>query len=298
MAQRDSLKRLLRRHPWLKSAFSPILERLQSRERRRVATYTEVLASLSKVLADDPVVRLDEFRGNFVIGAESDLFRRIVYRQAYETGLARLVADRVDHSRDVIDVGANIGFYSVLFAKLIHGDRRVLAVEPVPDALSRLRRNLSRNGVSEKVVVVEGIATDCAGKSFMNVIPGKEEYSSSGALVHPSALRLDHHQLEVNAFTLDELVGKFELNPGLIKIDVEGGEHKVINGAAETLRRFQPTLIMESSDPLLKEQGSSAASLISQCRKFGYTVLDAHDPQSPPDHKQYTELLCIPTTDR
>ncbi len=261
---------------------------------RRSARYAEVVANLRDLLVEDPVIRLDEFDGVFSLDRHSDLFSRVVTRRTYEPELVAVCARHLDRDRDVIDVGANIGFYSVLFAcNLAHG-RRVIAVEPTRNALRRLRRNLELNGVTDRVTVVEGVISSQSGKVEIKTIRGREEYSSIGRLEHPSVAGEEWVTEPVTATTLDALVATTGLDPGFLKVDVEGVEHLVFDGARDVLSRYRPVILSELSDPLLRANGSSARQVIEQIARCGYEVLDPVDPAVPAGTREYGDILCLP----
>ena len=135
----------------------------------------KIIDRLGEILSDAPQVRLPQFRGEFFVGARSDIFRRIALGDSYEDYLVRYIEERIDIKRDAIDVGANCGFYTVLLAKLLP-DRKVISVEPTNNAVKLLRRNITLNRVSANVFVYEGVATDKEGTANINVIEGREEY--------------------------------------------------------------------------------------------------------------------------
>src|SRR3546814_11047585 len=113
------------------------------------------------------------------------LFRRLFINGEYEPELAKLFLKYLDPSRDVIDIGANIGFFSVLAGRRL-STGRVLSVEPTDAAFARLSRNVQLNGVSDRAILHQGLISDPHGTNEIHVITGMEEYSSIGAL-HPAA---------------------------------------------------------------------------------------------------------------
>jgi FkbM family methyltransferase len=235
-----------------------------------------------------------EFQGEFQLGVRSDLFKRIISEGAYERDLARVCLSHLEKDQDVIDVGANIGFYTVLFAKNI-GHRRVLSVEPTDEALRRLRNNIERNGISDKVVIFEGIAWDQEGAAEIKVVPNREEYSSIGEMRHPAVEGQEYSIKTVRGATLDYLVEHHSLNPGFIKIDVEGAEHRVLKGARNVLKKYKPIILSELADPLLRKNGSSSKAVLAELERNGYRVVDPIEPTVPPGCKEYSDILCIPS---
>jgi len=225
-------------------------------------------------MVEDPVLDLPEFKGQFVIGVHSDLFKRCIIDGSYEADEARICSDLVDPDRDAIDVGANIGFFTVLLSQLVNSGQRVLAIEPTDGALHRLRANIVRNGVLKKVLLFEGVASSESGTTTINIIEGKEEYSSVGKIVHPSVEGLAHTETVVESSTLDALSARFQLDPGFVKVDAEGWEKAVFEGARGILRDHRPIVLSELDDQLLRQNGSSFGDVVDFFYDLEYAVLD------------------------
>jgi FkbM family methyltransferase len=288
-----ALRRLHLRSRLVRAVLAPAVVARRRWLARQNETIRAITRRLGESIVGDVVLDLPEFSGAFACSPRSDLFARVVAQGHYEPGLVDLLRRHLDPRRDFIDVGANIGFYSVLAARLLPG-RRVLAIEPNPEALRRLAANLARNGVESAVTVFDGLVSDKPGASELNLIDGMEEYSSIGAIVHASVAGLPSRRLAVQAETVDRLVERFDLAPGLIKIDVEGAEKLVFDGALETLKRFRPVILSELSPALLGPMGTSAAAIIAQLEGLGYRVVDAADPALPPGLRDYGDVLCLP----
>jgi len=226
----------------------------------------------------------------FTIDIRSHIFRRIALFNEYETGIRDLVLTHLDRSRDAIDVGANIGLFTVLMAKQLSSGRRVLAIEPTSGASTLLRKNLLVNDVSSSVELYQGAAGNENMKVDICIPQGREEYASIGReLVHESIAGYPIVKEQVKCNTLDYLVAKHDLVPGLIKIDVEGAEYFVLDGAKETLKRFRPVVIFESSQALMKN--------------FPYTFSDIEELFITNHYSVYSlwetdEFLAIPIIDQ
>jgi FkbM family methyltransferase len=193
----------------------------------------------------------------------------------YEPELVKTVKYRIDPDRDAIDVGANVGLFTVLMSSLLAASSRVLAIEPTPGALYYLHRNLERNHHTTNAIVFEGVATRIAGEVAINVVPGMEEYSSTAELVHPDVKGKPKQQLRVVGDTLDNLVERFALQPGFIKIDTEGAELDVLSGARQTVAKYRPVIVCESwPDDLLIAAGGNPGAVTRLLQCYGYEVLD------------------------
>lgn len=238
--------------------------------------------------------RVPGFGYVFEFDIRSDILKRIVILGEYEQKLLEIVGKYVKPEMNVLDIGANIGLYTVLFAKKIASGRRVLAVEPTPNALRLLERNLQNNGVTDAVVVYEGVAADKAGKHIIKTIPGKEEYSTLGDRIHHAYLRnLSHVDMEVPGETIDHLVEKFGITPGFIKIDTEGAEFSALSGAEKTLKGYHPVILAELADKHLTNFGHSARQVVDLLIKCGYEVIDVATGE-PPLHPFEGEILALP----
>jgi len=221
------------------------------------------------------------------------IFKRLVIEKKYEPELAALCLRYLQHNRDVIDIGANIGFFSVLFAKTLQNGK-VISIEPVKNALKYLYHNLELNGVRDKVVVYEGVASDVNGELEIKTIGDNEEYSSLGVMKHPSIINKECVTQRTMSTTIDALVSNKLLNPGFIKMDVEGVEHLVLKGSSRVLKEYRPIILSELSDYLLKQNGSSAKEVIDLLSEYGYDVFDPIDPDIEAGWKNFGDVICFP----
>lgn len=290
----EKIKVLIYKYPILRKFLHPaiVARRFLLNKKRRCKE--EVYENLLAILIEDPIIKVNEFQGIFTVNPSSDIFKILLINKEYEPSLVNIVLRYIDEDRDAIDIGANIGFYAVLFAKILNNNRRVLSIEPTKNAFQRLRKNIKLNDVEEKVILFEGCASNYSGKTKIKIIEGKEEYSTVGALIHPSIQNERYILQEVEVKTLDELVEKYSFDPGFIKIDVEGVEHFVFEGSKETLRTKRPVILSELSDFLLKQNGSSAIELIKLIKSYKYKVIDAENPEIPPHIKEFTNIIAIP----
>lgn len=135
-----------------------------------------------------------------------------------------------------VDVGANMGH---ILAAMVESapDGRHVAFEPVPQLAQDLRRRFPQVDVRE-----QGVA-DVPGRTAFTVVPGKPSRSGISATLD---LTVDAavQEVEIEVTTLDEAL-KPDYRPTLIKIDVEGGELEVLQGARRVLREHRPILAVE-----------------------------------------------------
>lgn len=284
---------LANRYPVARQLLRPAIALRRSRQKQANAQTVRLYERLAASFAEDPCVKVEEFGGSFFVDARSALFRRIIEDGVYEPVLSALCRESSNPARDVLDIGANVGFHSVMFGRWLTTGR-VVAVEPTRNALARLHRNLARNAVADKVTVFEGVVSDSPGVVEIKTIAGREEYSSIGEMAHPSIAGVQWQAERVASSTVDQLVLEHGLKPGFMKIDVEGAEHLVIQGAGNTLGTHRPTLLLELSNPLLRSNGSSSQSVIDQIAAYDYEITDPLNPGVTPGQREFGDILCRP----
>jgi FkbM family methyltransferase len=128
----------------------------------------------------------------------------------------------------VLDVGASVGSYSMLFGQWAGRSGRVYAFEPAPEIRAVLQRHVTLNDLDGVVVPVAAAASDANGRSTF-VTPGLHGISRLAAAGESSPVTVD-------TITIDEFCRRESVKPDLIKIDVEGAELAVLRGARDTLR--------------------------------------------------------------
>lgn len=240
------------------------------------------------------VVTVPEFQGVFEIDFRSHLLKRVLKARQYEPEIVEVVKKYTDADKDVLDVGANIGFFSVLFSQLVSTNNRVVAIEPTPLALHYLRRNLQRNNCLSSVEIFEGVMTDTEGMVELRTVPGMEEYSSLGSIVESIGADPQVTSIEVYGSTLDKLVLDKSLQPGFIKIDTEGAEYLVLSGAKNTLEKYRPVILSELSDKYLATLGHTAKMVVNLLERNGYCVLNAKSVDEPIIFPFVGEILAVP----
>lgn len=163
--------------------------------------------------------------------------QRKMVRGEYEVGETQLVRRLLGRVVAFVDIGANVGYYTLIARQLGHP---VLAVEPGTANLRYLLANLAHNGFDEVEVVAAGLAERRGFTQLWGVGDGASTDRNWKGRASP-------HSERVPLTTLDHLlVGRFEQASLLIKIDIEGAEYGALMGARETLRRSQaPVWLVE-----------------------------------------------------
>lgn len=241
------------------------------------------------------IVDLPRFGGQFEVDRRSHLFDRLVVDR-FERELAQLLYDLLEPDDAVVDVGANIGLFTMLAATRA-SEGRVLAVEASPRAARILERNVARNGL-ENVTIYAGAVSNHANGVTLVVAEGNEEYASIGGIVHPNAPVERGMQAEVDSVTLDSLLEAHRLVPSVVKMDIEGAEGLALEGASTMLSRHRPLLITELDDRLLGSLGHRVETVLARLRDHDYTVYCAHSgrPLSGSEDRDYVgEVIALPS---
>jgi FkbM family methyltransferase len=183
----------------------------------------------------------------------------LAYKQLLEAGPVNGLERCVPEGTTVLDLGANIGFFSVRFGRWVGPAGRVVAVEPEQRNLASLRRRVARAGLQPVVECVAAAVADAPGELRLARTPS-----------HPGDHHLAPDGLLVRAVTVDGLTATDPRPLSLIKIDVQGAEALAIAGGPRAIERHHPALFVEIDGPSLSRMGSSPAQLVETMSSLGY----------------------------
>jgi FkbM family methyltransferase len=158
----------------------------------------------------------------------------------WEIWLNQFFARTMKPGMRIIDVGANYGYYTMLFADIATHTGQVFAVEPNPAAADLLRQSVRLNGFDRQVQVIETALGATQGGLAQLVVPDGEPKNAS-VKVQPTG---DVSLHQVTLTTLDHLTTDLE-RVDFIKIDAEGSEEAIIAGTQNLLHRCRPSLLLE-----------------------------------------------------
>lgn len=189
--------------------------------------------------------------GRWIVGAAT----HGCWLGSYEFETQRAFARLVRAGDVVYDLGANVGFYTLLAARLTGHEGEVYSFEPLPRNLAYLRKHVGMNRLRNSFVIDAAVA-DFEGKT-------KFESSELPATAHLS----ESGDVAVRVIRLDSMVERGEIRPpNVMKIDVECSEVKALHGAVETLGKYRPRILLATHN----------RELHSECVEFlerlGYRV--------------------------
>lgn len=169
---------------------------------------------------------------------EWNRFRSFVYG-TWEPDVTRVVTSTVKLGMTVLDIGAHIGYFTLLFAKCAGSTGRVVSFEPLPTNFALLQKNLRLNHLQNAQAIPKAVFSQTA--EIMINIPG-DHLTSGDASVYRV---VGSKQLLVPATTLDSFCASSGYRPDFLKMDVEGAEYDVLMGGKETISRCRPKLLIE-----------------------------------------------------
>lgn len=197
-----------------------------------------------------------------------------------EPELQALLAEHLSPGDIVLDLGANVGFFTLVSAALVGPRGRVIAYEPLPTNAHALRHNVSLNDL-RYVEVVEAAVSDKAGTARL----GANHSNQDGSIVTHQG----ESAVNVRTVSVDDEMLRLDLRPSLVKIDVEGAESAVLAGMIRTLRDAQPIVVCE----VHATQHVPDGPIPSMLRKAGYNVRWLEDGVDDADEYWAPHLVAV-----
>ena len=191
----------------------------------------------------------------------------------YEPQTTALIENIVEPGMVVIDVGAHVGYYTLLMARRIGGSGRIFAFEPEPENYRLLERNIELNGYSNITPVRKGVS-DHSGYSTLFVAGLDNGRNSFFRTELP-----ERGSLTVEITSLDEFLLLQQVDDvDLIKVDAEGSEMMIWNGMTKLIETSHKLkLIMEFNPVILRKAGLQPLDFLNMVGRFDYIVQHIHE---------------------
>ena len=185
----------------------------------------------------------------------------------------------------VLDVGANIGAYALLFGQWVGSNGKVFAFEPAPETFDALSRQVAMNRLDHVVFPQRLAISDHA--AILNF--HADSFHGTNRLL--SGDEPDAASRKVQALTIDGFCSQHGLQPDLIKIDIEGFELAALRGARETIRagRGRLTLFVEMHPTTWKQIGIARENILAELDLQGLNV----DPFTDQEDTWEVEGVCV-----
>ena len=187
----------------------------------------------------------------------------------YEPQETQLLKKIIKKNSTVIDIGANIGYFTLLLAKLVGPDGKVFSFEPDPNNFSILEKNVKINGYSN-VILTQKAISDKTETTKLYLC----KYSNGMHRIYQSEICEGH--VEIESSKLDDFFEnvKFNGNIDFIKIDTEGSEVKVIRGIKNIINMNKDVKILVEFEPgSIVQSGCSPKELLTQIENHGFKII-------------------------
>lgn len=222
---------------------------------------------------------------------------RDVARGAYEPFETALFEALVAPGSVCVDVGANIGYYTLLMAQRAGAQGRVYAFEPVPSIYMLLEKNIRANGYGNVRAFPTALSS---GEGSVDLY--LNSYNGGDNRMYPSE---GMQRIQVQTQALDALM---EEKVDVVKMDVQGAELQVLKGMRRVLSESHPVIVLEYSPMSIARMGEDPRELLQILAEEGYVFADVDEAEHklvsatasqlseryPADEERFTNILCMP----
>ncbi len=216
---------------------------------------------------------------------------RPILVNSYERAETRFVEKSLQPGNIVIDAGANVGYFSLLFASLVGEGGRIEAFEPIPYLADALQASIVENRFQSRIVLHRFALDEAAGDALIRHAPRTANFGGAH-LALKTPVPAAHIDEAIQTVRLDERVARLECH--FLKLDVEGAEPRVVRGATRILANSHPVIMSELHNEQLRVvSGINATLFISQMKALQYqcrlidqsgdrgAVIDQYDRSDP-----------------
>ncbi|AZS73250.1 FkbM family methyltransferase [Streptomyces lydicus] len=240
---------------------------------------------LNPWLRDHPRRRVVRTRFGAAMAVDTqDLIQRFVYLFGlWEPHMTHWLQRRLRPGDTYIDVGANVGYFSLLASQLVGEEGRVVAIEASPTFHARVRRHAEINGCSNLRTVNSAVADE--RKTVTLILASSSNMGAASIVPYDGPAE---STLDVEAYPLPQVLDADEIaGARVIKIDVEGAEGAVIRGLAPVLDKLRPDaeITVEVTPERMEALGESPGELLTTMREHGfhaYRLPNSYAPGSYP----------------
>lgn len=263
-----NLVRALPRRYRAYSAWSRAFGDSKSRRVRGGSFVLRLLRQASRLAGRSTVARIRGI-GDLVVVADfaDQRILDVIHEIRGENTEYRVLSALLSEGDTFIDVGANFGTFSLLAARMVGAAGSVVAIEPQPRLAGFIAESITLSGINN--CEIRQVA--CANNAVETTLLVPSDDSGRAGLFAAFSGRAAHQRVTVKTATLDSVIEGVSC-PGrmLIKIDVEGSEFGVLDGARATIRSRRPTLLIEINPWSASAAGRTTADLLDVLQNLGY----------------------------
>lgn len=220
---------------------------------------------------------------------------------SYEPFSTAIAKKNIKKGDTVLDIGAYIGYYTLIFAALVGREGRVFAFEPEPESFTLLKKNIAANHY-ENVTALNKAVADYTGKTALYL----SGVNKTDSRVYDSQDNRAH--IEVKSVCLDQYFQDYAAGVDFIKIDIQGAEVKALRGMINLLKRSKNIKILTELYPSgLQTCSASAQEYLGSLIGLGFKIYNINEtkkklePVDPgalleiytPESNNATNLFCV-----
>ena len=262
---------------------------------------SKLIISIGRIIHSFSKSDFVEIEGRKMFTQNNDGLALSIFK-IYEPNQTEIVKKYVHEGDIVVDIGAHVGYYTLLMAQLVGKNGKVYSFEPDPVNFQLLKKSVEINGF-ENVVLIQKAVSNITDK--VKLFLGDND--SAINRIYDAKLGDAKESIDVESIRIDEYFKENDELVNFIKIDSEGSEIKIINGMKQFLSRNQELVMMTEFFPfLIKKSGDEPNQYLKSLEKFGfslYNILDKNEKTNKINSENFlesginsqycTNLLCI-----
>lgn len=214
--------------------------------------------------------------------------------EAFEPFETEVIKEKIKEGDVVLDIGAHIGYYTLIFAKIVGKKGKVFAFEPSPDNFSLLKKNVEINGY-KNVELIQKAVSNKTGKAKLYLC---EDNSGDNRIY-------DSHDgrrfVEIETIRLDDYFKNYTGLINFIKMDTQGAEGKAIKGMTNLIKKNKNIKIVTEFWPFgLKKFGTNPKNYLMLLKNFGFSLYEIEKEEGeikPSSISELTKKYIIPQND-
>jgi FkbM family methyltransferase len=219
------------------------------------------------ILPTEPfVMRTAHYRA-WVHPKKGNLSRALIRRGNWEPPVTRVFVDRLAPGQLVVDGGANFGHFSLVASKMVGATGRIVAFEPEAKTFAQLQANVA-------LLSIPNVTAERAGLSDVDGMLAltRDAHNPGGHSFIAANVREAGVSEAVPIHRLDTYLAGEPRKLGVLKLDVQGFEQRLITGAAQRIARDRPVIFCEVWPKGMVAAGDNAGTFLQQIQDFGYRL--------------------------
>lgn len=192
--------------------------------------------------------------------------RHLMTTRTWEPGVLHCIRTALRPGDTFLDIGANLGFFTLNASRIAGPSGRVVSIEPSQRTAVKLLTNVLRNRAGNVLVLTIG-ASDSPGLVNLNLVRSDNPGAST---IRPITGHIGQETIAVAR--MDDVLESLSIVPTVIKIDIEGAEFLCLKGLRRTLASAHPLMIIELKELFLRQAGTSIHEVLQFLAELGYSA--------------------------